>query len=86
MQRCGRLRVQKEGTGRRVTVNAILLGQKADDGEEIAQYAHASLGGGATGGKSRRVGRTFSHGTEDIQFNRGAKRCGPLMGQQCVKN
>ena len=54
--------------------------------QEIAKNAHAALRRGASRGEGRRVGGTFAHGAEHIEFNRRPQRGGALMGQQSVKD
>ena len=82
----GRARIEEGGAGGGVAVAAVLLGQHAVDGQEIAQDADAAVGRRAVAGDERNVARALRPRPEEVEIDRGLQGGGALMRLQHVED
>ena len=83
---CGRARIEEGRAGGGVLVVAVLLGEDAVDGEEIAQDAGAAFRRLAVTGDGSHIAGAIADGAEDIKIDCCFEGCGALMRLQHVED
>jgi hypothetical protein len=77
---------EKSRFGRQAVTPVLVFAEKLRDGQIVAEYADAALGGLHARGEFRRRVVAFADGREDVEFDGGFQGRGLLIGRERLKN